>query len=344
MNRRADRKSFFRELLRESANAVRGAQSTLQSRLSETEAGDSPPQWTGWSQSPPRASAPTVRTASGGELLSLCSTMALETHSEDIVRLLRPSVRATPSSVAAVGPHSRSRLGGSPDVPADFEWPAHDGRAFAFVGQFDLADLSRRFEALELPARGLLSFFVETARAVPIDDVPCRVLHFDEPEGNLSLMRPESQPTLPDYPVELSLELTLPRSRSLAVEDLGLSQDEADAWDELRAQLASLQGVELEELSPDWLNLHRLLGYPEALGGEMEPDLELTSPVSIEVDDESLTLVPTDNAKRWRLLLQVSDDVELRISAGGGFGRLYFWIEEPDFQASSFDGARALFR
>ena len=343
MNRRADRRNFFRELLRESASAVRGVQSTLQSSLSEPEVGDSPPQWSGWSQSPPRASAPTVRTASRDELLSLCSTMALETRSEDIVRLCRPSVRATPS-VTAAGSQSRSRLGGSPDVPAGFEWPARDGRAFAFVGQFDLADLSRRFEALELPARGLLSFFVESARAVPIDDVPCRVLHFDEPEGNLSFVRPESQATLPDYPVELSLELTLPRSRSLAVEDLGLSQDEADAWDELRGQLASLQGVELEELSPDWLNLHRLLGYPEALGGEMEPDLELISPVSLEDDDESLTLDPTDNAKRWQLLLQVSDDVELRISADGGFGRLYFWIEEPDFQASSFDGARALLR
>jgi hypothetical protein len=214
------------------------------------------------------------------------------------------------------------------------------------VGQFDLAELSRSFGTLELPTRGLLSFFVASVRSVPIDDVRCRVFHFDEPEANLSLVRPEDLPTLPDYPVDLSLELTLPRSRSLAVEDLGLSQDEVDAWDELRAQLASLQGVELEDLSSDCLNLHRLVGYPEALGGEMEPDLELTPPVSLEGDDESLRLDPsmTDGVRRWRLLLQVSDDVELRISAGGGFGRLYFWIEEPDLQTSSFEGARALFR
>ena len=53
-----------------------------------------------------------------------------------------------------------NRFGGLPDLPAATEWPAVDGNPLFFVGQFDLAGLAGFAAAKDLPATGLLSFFL----------------------------------------------------------------------------------------------------------------------------------------------------------------------------------------
>ena len=119
--------------------------------------------------------------------------------------------------IGADGPviWGRTRFGGQPDVPADFQWPtyvtdtAYDEtvkpRPLAFLAQIDCGALACMDPEGLLPRRGLLSFFYEMDSArwgyVPADAGSARVYWFEA-----------GQPLHPAaFPAELEEEFRLPR-------------------------------------------------------------------------------------------------------------------------------------
>lgn len=58
-----------------------------------------------------------------------------------------------------------SKLGGRPDLPADFVWPMSGDQPLAFVGQLKLSELPTSLTTdLALPRKGRIAFFIGTAR------------------------------------------------------------------------------------------------------------------------------------------------------------------------------------
>ena len=303
-----------------------------------------------WYAEPPRPGRPARRALTTEELLVLCQESGLTARSAQVCELARTSLRLTRAEPASRAP-ARSRLGGTPDLPAGIEWPSWNDQDLAFLGQVDLAEAAALDRALPLPERGLLLFFYDAA-AQPSGLAPshrgsCRVLHVGENPSRLERTGAD-RVRLADYPLELSLELTLPRSWSFRVEALDLDPDEMTAWEDVREKLAIAQGVELEELAPRWQSLHRLLGYPDELGSEMEVDCQLASGgISVEAGEGFLDPRRQEleaEAADWRLLLQLSDDKELGASWGEDFGRLSMWIRERELRAGDFDGVWAILR
>ena len=344
MSGRSNRRRFFRELLRESAGLVREVNSALRADPDSAEADIAgTPERGDWSPSGLLPGGPTTVVVRLDDLVELCRDVGLDDRSEDVQRLVRSSVRITRTKRSG-DEGGFSRLGGAPHVPSDFIWPTHRGNALAFLAQIDLGDVARLTSA-PLPEDGLLSFFFERSVQGSLDALGCHVALFDHPRHELSLA-PDQSASFSEYPVELSLELTLPKSWSLPVESLNLNHEELELWDELRTRLARAQGVEPEELTPDWHSVHRLLGYPEELGAEMEIDLELgalgldATYADVDADDAGLR----ERAMDWRLLLQVSDDGTIRVSDEPTFERVYFWIRAGDLAALNLGEASALVR
>ncbi|MDP9232332.1 MAG: YwqG family protein [Actinomycetota bacterium] len=346
MSAGSDRRGFLRELLREAAEVVREVNDAIRTELGPESLGE--PE--SWYESSPVPAQPARGRVLDDELVALCRDVALEHRVEDVRRLLRPSLRLTHADAATTAP-VRSRLGGSPALPAKFEWPTWRGNELAFLGQFDLAEVAELAPGGLFPPRGLLHFFYsvqeQPSGLEPSDRGSCRVIHIDADPSTLG-SHPEGWAWFPEYPLELSLELMLPRCWSPQVEALDLDEAELTAWDELRARLARAHGVELEELTPTWQALHRLFGYPEELGSEIELDCELVA-AGVNLSEGEGYLDPRREQLRpraadWRLLLQLSDDDDLAASWGKGFGRLYFWIREGDLQARSFDEVWAILR
>src|SRR5207237_9359266 len=153
-------------------------------------------------------------------------------------------------------------------------------------------------------------------------------------------------PVLRAFPVAVSREVMLPGAWSFAAEELELSADEMDSWDELRDRLARAQGVELEEAGPDKVALHRLLGYQDEIGRELELDCQLAS-AGVDAGDVGLYFESRADheaqARSWRLLLQVSADDSLA-TPEGSFDRLFVCIRDADLRAGNLDGAWALLR
>jgi uncharacterized protein YwqG len=349
--RETDRRGFFREFLREAAGVVREANLALRTGvegLGLEPDGVLEPE--SWYESAPVRAVPARGVLAPGELVELCGVVGLGERVDAVKRLLRPSLRLT-HAIEETHALTRSRLGGIADLTPGFQWPSWRDEELAFIGQLDLAELSAFDLGGSLPERGLLLFFWDVTREPsglePGDRRSCRVVHLDADPGDLP-PDPEARAWLTHYPLALSLELTLPRSSSQYVEALELDEDETPAWDELRECLARAQGVELEELTPHWQALHRLFGYPEELGLDLHVDCQLVSAGVNVLEGEGYEhprrAELESTAGDWRLLLQVSGDEDLGSSWGDGFGRIYFWIDEPDLRSHNFDGVWAILR
>ena len=323
----ADRRGFFKELLREVAGIAQELNAVVQP-VEEPEA---------WSPPPPVPAQPATAPLDEEGLLALCREVGLEKRVDDVRRIVRASVRLTP------GGGGRTRLGGLPDVPPDFAWPTWNGRELAFLGQVDLEQATAVDPRLPLPRRGLLLFFYDLAERPsglsPSHGGSCRAILVDGDELATDETRAQA---LRPQPVELSRELMLPSAWSFHVEPLELDADELDGWETLRERIAQAQGVELEEQIPDRLALHRFLGYQDEIGREVELDCQLAA-AGVDADDVSVYWESRadheEEARRWRLLLQLSADDALE-TPREGFERLFICVRDP----GELDGAWAVLR
>jgi uncharacterized protein YwqG len=341
----SDRRRFFTELLRSSAQAASQAGSVLRAGGELVSAGD--PDFR--LDNRVARGEPVRQQVSLQEFLALCKDVGLSEHRAAAAQeLIRPSLRLTRGGSGTAGP-SASRLGGAPDLPPGFEWPRWRGRELAFLGQLDLAAVAGHIPEAELPAGGLVLFFYDAVRKPsglePSHAGSCRVLV--AAEGQPLEPAPRERAAFRPCPLVLSRELTLPPAHSFQLDPLDLDATEFAAWGLLRLRLAEHQGVVLEEHSPGPLALHRLLGHAEPVyGREMELDCQLTANGLDLSEGEGYADPKRDElepgAAEWRLLLQLSSDPELGWVWSEPFGRFYVWIRLDDLLAGEFDRVWAI--
>jgi hypothetical protein len=130
--------------------------------------------------------------------------------------------------------------------------------------------------------------------------------------------------------------------------ELGLGRFELAGGPGIRAALAVLLGVALEDRSVEWHALHRLGGHPDTTEEGMQVDAQLAFH-GIDLNSGERWYHPRvaelePGAKDWRLLLQLSTDDALGIQLGYPLGRLYAWIREDDLRAGRFDDVWAFIR
>ncbi len=227
-----------------------------------------------------------------------------------------------------------SRLGGTPDLAPGMSWPVCNGVPMAFMAQIRLSEVSAHDPDARLPRSGVLYFFYEAKEQKwgfdPKDRDNWEVLYYD---GDLDALQPASPPAnLPKESrfrccrVSFSTEISVPPYESVTVERLRLSDTESDAY------LGLLEALERRE------PIHRLLGYPEPIQGDMQQECQLAS------NGVNTGGVGEDDARRadlqkgttdWRLLLQIDSDDSLG-TMWGDAGRIYFWIREQDLRNREF--------
>jgi uncharacterized protein YwqG len=190
------------------------------------------------------------------------------------------------------------------------------------VAQVSLAEAAALLPSSGLPAKGSLAFFYDAVeqrawgfdpadrgswRVVLVPDVAAAPV---EPPASL-----RADGRFDPASLRPRLEWTLPDLDSRAMDALGLTVEEADAYIDL---------VDDPE-EP----VHRLLGHPQPIQGEMQLECQLASH-GLYVGDPSGYRDPRaealgPGADDWRLLLQLDSADALGMMWGDG-GRLYFWI------------------
>jgi hypothetical protein len=293
-----DRRGFFGELLRSVARVGAEVDEALGSLRGTQAGGDDTGDGDDFELEVVDA-APAELAATVDDARRLCAELGRADWADEAAAAASLSVRLTHGD-------GSSRLGGAAPLPPGAQWPVHDGEPLTLVLSLDLPELG----PLPLEGRVLLLF--------------CAL---DEPEVARVLLTGADAPlvsegpALPELPLQASRELVLPA----VPPSLDLDPTDLDTWTRLRAHLALLQGVPLEEQAADYHGLHRLLGEPDLVAHTMDEQA---------AGDEDGT-VPAD----WRLLLQVSSDpaAELRLPA---FERLYTWIPRQDLPAGRLDRCR----
>jgi uncharacterized protein YwqG len=253
-----------------------------------------------------------------------------------LANVVTTSIRLKTEVVAegklAVGsPH----LGGTPDLAPGMSWPVCNGVPMAFMAQIRLSDAVAHDPDARLPRSGMLYFFYEAQEQKwgfdPKDRDNWKVIYHD---GDLGTLQPAEPPAnLPEESrfrccrVTFSTEICVPPYDSVTVERLRLSDTEGDAYGRL------LDALERHE------PIHRLLGYPEPIQGDMQAECQFASngvnTGGSNGENEARLADLRKGITDWQLLLQIDSDDTLG-TMWGDAGRIYFWIREQDLKNRDF--------
>jgi len=254
-------------------------------------------------------------------------------YADQLVEMARPSVRLLPDAAAPVNDPA-SRLGGTPDLPASTSWPRNDDDLLSFIAQVNLADIAPHDSGGLLPRDGLLSFFYDAVTQSawgfdPADHGSAAVIYspahatteLREPPASLS-----GEGVFKAIGLRPQAELTFAPWESFDVERLGMSRDEGFAYAELFHDQDDM--------------IHRLLGHPDPVQGDMQVECQLVTN-GLYCGDSTGYQDPRaqdlrGGAAEWRLLMQVDSQDEAEMM-WGDVGRLYYWIKNSDLAARDWE-------
>ena len=251
-------------------------------------------------------------------------------------------------------PVGASKFYGTPDLPADFDWPYYKGtdfegvtknRPLAFLAQINLGEAAQYDRTGLLPKTGVLSFFYETVSMEWGFELKsegyARVYYFKETEGLVPTQIPEETKEWSVGEQALTFADAVSLLSSFAYSRRSGKEVDWDTYNELRAEF----GCDAALHGDDHM---KMLGYADEIQNEMEPECELYSrgidgDVQEELSEEEEAELVRNAADRWVLLFQMGtvedDETELMY---GDCGLIYFWIRKEDLAARNFDHVRLI--
>lgn len=251
-------------------------------------------------------------------------------------------------------PVGASKFYGTPDLPADFDWPYYKGtdfegvtknRPLAFLTQINLGEAAQYDRTGLLPKTGVLSFFYETVSMEWGFELKsegyARVYYFPETEVLVPTQLPEETKEWSVGEQALTFADAVSLLSSFAYSRRSGKEVDWDTYNELRAEF----GCDAALHGDDHM---KMLGYADEIQNEMEPECELYSrgidgDVQEELSEEEEAELVRNAADHWVLLFQMGtvedDETELMY---GDCGLIYFWIRKEDLAARNFDNVRLI--
>jgi uncharacterized protein YwqG len=197
--------------------------------------------------------------------------------SENLLAVAQPAVlfELSPGDELEI-PIGDSKIGGAPDLPSDYQWPQWKNKPMGFIGQVNLATVSKFDLTNLLPKEGVLSFFYDLYEQ-PWGYDPkklgfSRVEYFHPAVSLTRRELPDNENRLKCSHVAFSPSLTIPDPVSPAFIELklqhNLNQDEIEMYPELRNQLLSYYRQTKNTTN------HHLLGFSDNIQNDMQFEVE----------------------------------------------------------------------
>ncbi len=276
---------------------------------------------------------------------------------EQLLKILKPMCKnIIDVEYIAFDKKIKSKFGGKPSVPKDFEWPYFDtedkGRkALTFLTEINLSEIAELDTENLLPKSGLLSFFYEMDSQEwgfdPKNKGCARVFYFENESELMKRDFPEDfdkDYILPELSMVFKknkdipscLEATdIPAIKKVFTNYSSIIDDEYDFYDEFKNRY-KFRSSALSESS-------KILGYPNVMQNPMEEQCEyVTRGYYLGRSRPELSLEEKKDiekaSKEWILLFQMGtvDDGDFALEFGS-CGLIYFWIKKEDLRNKNFD-------
>ncbi len=274
------------------------------------------------------------------QILELIHKHNLGMFAEIIESAISPAIHVSKvdSQESVVGV---SRIGGLPDVPADFQWPQWNDQPLSFLAQINCHDLRNFAAAKNFPDSGMLYFFYDAIEQPwgfdPTDRGGSAIIYHPSTEKLIPSSLPEGAEIdndwlFPSYPIEFREVLSLPSYDSLPFGQMAIPEDSVDDYVNLIEDVKEL----MFEEEP----IHQMFGYSSNIQGDMQLECQLTFHGLYCGDasgyNDAIAKDLEVGASDWLLLLQLDSDDDLEMM-WGDMGMLYFWIRESSLQSKRFD-------
>ncbi len=254
------------------------------------------------------------------EAIAIIEKLAPQSLHAPLRELLRPAIalqgtRDDDENIAV----GASKFGGTPDVPASFEWPMWQEVPINFMAQINLDEIAAFDVENVLPSSGVLSFFYyqynwEEEEPILVHGLEeeagaWRVFHFAEPlerTAGPAGWNNESSNHIGSGRMTASLVVDLPPR------PLGISDDWTN--EEWQTHESLIEHFAIEEP-------HLMLGYP--------------IPHWWDARIDAARITGRGEPEDWKLLLQLNSDEELSWM-WGDMGSLFYLIHCDDLKAGDF--------
>ncbi len=281
------------------------------------------------------------------DLIKLIDKHKLSKHTDFILKHSKPAIYLSREYVPneddiSVG---ASKIGGNPDLPADFNWQHFEGVPLTFLAQIKLEDVKPLDIDDVLPDSGWLYFFYELGNQPyggPDQKNGWQVIYI---ESTVALNR-TAHPTantefypikaLPAFKLSVSEVWTAP-SEEYAFKQIGSNKPH---WDDPDANHYIDLLAEIEDSTSE--SFHYLLGNPMQIQGDINIEASFGAN-SLELGSDNYETAMTnlkDDITQWRLLFQMDSDYQEDANFDlmfGDVGRVYFMIRESDLKARRFN-------
>ncbi len=267
---------------------------------------------------------------------------------EELIRMIRPTVgiktNASNDENLKIG---KSKIGGKPDLPKDFEWPRTNGRPMLFCAQYNLYELTKFDKESLLPRKGFFYIFLS------LDE---KWNDFNGVNQAFKFLFSESENlTRTEFPNDLEENQRFKTALIEYFQFYTIPDDENyklfkfdEKYDDFYFRFYEPVDDFIEELCPDTYKLHQILGY----------DRSIQSSVVYEFAYKELGFYGAESSeykKNWDKILELSKtyelllqldciDSETDLSRFGGSGTYYFGLSKNDLKNKKFDDIKMSFQ
>ncbi|MDV7141008.1 YwqG family protein [Maribacter sp. TH_r10] len=268
---------------------------------------------------------------------------------EKLIKMIRPTVgiqtKSSDDKNLKVG---KSKIGGKPDLPKDFEWPKSDNKSMLFCAQYNLSELTKFDKENILPKKGFFYVFLnldQDWKEFNGINQPYKFI-FSETENIIRTEFPndlEENQTFKTAEIEYFQFYTIPDDENYKLFEFEKKYDDFYFY-----FYQPTDEYLIEELYKDSNKMHQILGY----------DRSIQSSVVYEFSSKELGLYlaeSSEHKKRWNDILELSktyelllqldcDDPNTDLSKYGGSGTYYFGISKTDLEKKNFNDIKMSFQ
>ncbi|MFC4633482.1 DUF1963 domain-containing protein [Dokdonia ponticola] len=241
----------------------------------------------------------------------------------------------------------KSKIGGKPDLPKDFEWPKSDNKSMLFCAQYNLSELTKFDKESILPKKGFFYVFLslnQDWKEFNGINQPYKFI-FSETENIIRTQFPndiEENQTFKTAEIEYFQFYTIPDDENYKLFEF------EKKYDDFSFYFHEPTDEFIGELFENTDNMHQILGH----------DRSIQSSVIYEFASKELGLYlakSSEHKKRWSDILELSktyelllqldcDDSNTNLSKFGGSGTYYFGLSKTDLENKNFNDIKMSFQ